>query len=134
MVTAKRRKVTTTSEKLVGETRAVITVSRDDKSTKRIRSSCIVDTGSDWTVLPADVLRGLGIKPHRREEFALANGSRVERNIGRAFVRYRGVGEFTPVVFGEDGDARLLGVVTLELLGLGVDPLRRELFPLDLRL
>lgn len=118
----------------MGETRVVLTVSRDVKSRKRVRLYCIVDTGSDWTVLPRELLEKLGVEPHRREEFGLADGSKIEREIGRVFVRFRGVGEYTPVVFGNPGDSKLLGVVTLEILGLGVDPLRRELFPLDLRL
>jgi hypothetical protein len=37
-----------------------------------------------------------------------------------------------PVVFGRRGDAPLLGVVTLEALGLSLDPLRRRLRPLRL--
>jgi hypothetical protein len=36
------------------------------------------------------------------------------------------------VVFGRRGDASLLGVMTLEALGLQLDPLRRRLRPLRL--
>jgi len=36
------------------------------------------------------------------------------------------------VIFGRRGDASLLGVVTLEALGLRLDPLRRQLRPLRL--
>ena len=39
-----------------------------------------------------------------------------------------------PVIFGEPGDAVLLGVVALEILGLVFDPLRRELRPAVLRM
>ncbi len=37
-----------------------------------------------------------------------------------------------PVIFGEPGDATLLGTVTLESLGLILDPIRRELRPLPM--
>jgi hypothetical protein len=37
-----------------------------------------------------------------------------------------------PVIFGRRSDASLLGVVTLEALGLRLDPLRRRLRPLRL--
>jgi len=38
------------------------------------------------------------------------------------------------VIFGEEGDSRLLGSFTLEALGLSLDPLRRELKPLTMLL
>jgi len=36
------------------------------------------------------------------------------------------------VIFGEKGDSTLLGAVTLESLGVWLDPLRRELRPLPM--
>jgi hypothetical protein len=38
------------------------------------------------------------------------------------------------VIFGEEGDSTLLGALTLEALGLALDPLRRELKPLPMLL
>ncbi len=38
------------------------------------------------------------------------------------------------MVFGEETDATLLGSLTLEALGLGLDPLRRELIQLPMML
>jgi hypothetical protein len=38
------------------------------------------------------------------------------------------------VIFGEKGDATLLGALTLEALGLALDPIRRELKPLPMML
>ena len=38
------------------------------------------------------------------------------------------------MIFGEAGDHVLLGSFSLEALGLGLDPLRRELFPLPMLL
>jgi hypothetical protein len=38
------------------------------------------------------------------------------------------------VIFGEEGDATLLGALTLEALGLAIDPIRRELTPVTLLL
>jgi hypothetical protein len=40
----------------------------------------------------------------------------------------------SPVIFGQKDDATLLGAVTLEALGLMVDPLKRQLRPLPLLL
>jgi hypothetical protein len=38
------------------------------------------------------------------------------------------------VIFGEPGDVLILGVVTLEELGLILDPMRREIRPMPLTL
>jgi hypothetical protein len=40
----------------------------------------------------------------------------------------------SPVIFGEPGDSALLGAVTLEALGVLLDPLKRELRPLPMML
>ena len=37
-----------------------------------------------------------------------------------------------PVIFGEKGDSTLLGAVTLEALGVILDPIKRELRPLPM--
>jgi hypothetical protein len=36
------------------------------------------------------------------------------------------------VIFGEEGDATLLGTVSIEALGFMLDPIRRELRPLPM--
>jgi hypothetical protein len=36
------------------------------------------------------------------------------------------------VIFGEEGDARLLGALSLEALGLALDPIKRDLEPMQL--
>ena len=87
----------------------------------------LVDSGAIFSVVPASVLRRLGIKPREKQEFRLANGEKIVREKGGALFRYgRRVGG-SDVVFGETGDATLLGSLTLTALGLSLDPLKREL-------
>jgi hypothetical protein len=81
---------------------------------------------------PGAVLRKLGIRPLKRERFRLADGKEIVRQKGGAVFKFRtyvGVGD---VVFGEKGDATLLGALTLEALGLCLDPIKRELRPMQL--
>ena len=88
----------------------------------------IVDSGAIYSVVPAGVLRRIGVAPREVQAFGLS----VRRPVGD--VRYE-VGDRSgaaPVIFGRRGDASLLGVVTLEALGLRLDPLRRRLHPLRL--
>jgi clan AA aspartic protease len=92
----------------------------------------VVDSGAIYSLVPARVLHAIGVEPRETQVFGLANGDTVRREIGD--VRYE-IGErsgASPVIFGRRGDASLLGVVTLEALGLQLDPLRRRLRPLRL--
>ena len=88
-----------------------------------------VDTGSSHTALPASLLRELGVTPHARQSFVLADGRSVDSEIGRTWIRIDGRSEVTIVVFAEEGTQPLLGAVTLEELRLGVDPVARKLIP-----
>jgi len=85
-----------------------------------------------YSVVPAPVLRKLGIRPIKRETFRLANGTTVVRRKGGALFKLREYVGFADVIFGEKGDAVLLGALSLEALGLSLDPIRRELKPMRL--
>lgn len=89
----------------------------------------LVDTGSEYTWVPRGVLESLGITPRRKQAFLVADGRRVERDIGYALVRAAGTEAPDLVVFAELGDMILLGVHSLEGLNLKVDPVRKELVP-----
>jgi clan AA aspartic protease len=86
----------------------------------------LVDTGSTYTVLPRALLESLGVNADYTARFRLADGTEVEREVGRAWVRYQGREQYTLVVF---GDHALLGAVTLEEFLLAPDPVERRLVP-----
>ena len=90
----------------------------------------MVDTGATYTVLPGSLLRELGIAPHRTSTFELADGRKLEMQVGRALVRLGDGEEVTLVIFGEDDVAPLLGAVTLEDFLLAPDPIRGRLMPI----
>ena len=121
-----------------GESSAVgLTVLRVDvanpsrpKRTKAI--DFLIDSGAIYSVVPAQVLKRLGIKPLAEEEFRLADGSVIVRRKGGALFQYGGRIGVADVIFGEKDDSILLGVLTLEALGLSLNPLKRELSPLPM--
>jgi hypothetical protein len=76
--------------------------------------------------LPRALLLELGVRPHNWSQFELADGTNVERDRGRAWVRLEGREEYTLVVVGED---TLLGTVTLEEFNRVVDPIKQRLVP-----
>jgi len=94
----------------------------------------LVDSGAVYSVVPAPVLARLGIQPLDEQEFRLANGEKILRKKGGALYRYKDRVGVADVVFGEEGDAVLLGALTLEALGLSLDPLKRELRELPMML
>lgn len=97
-----------------------------------VRVKLLVDSGAVYSVVPARTLEKLGVKPHSRRTFILADGSEVTQRIGDAVFRLDGRRGASPVIFAEEGDSALLGAVTLGSLGVVLDPLRRELRPLPM--
>lgn len=101
---------------------------------RMVEQAMLVDSGAVYSVIPQRILRQIGIKPIGRKVFTLADGSRIKREIGIARLQIgRAVGGST-VIFGKRRDKSLLGVVTLEDLGLAFDPVKRKLKPLPLLL
>ena len=104
----------------------------DESRTAEIQFT--VDSGAGYSVVPGTVLHDLGIEPRTTQEFFLANGDCVVRRMGLAHFEYLGKLSAAPVIFGEEGDAALMGATTLEGFGFILDPFRRELRPMPMRM
>jgi clan AA aspartic protease len=83
--------------------------------------AALVDTGSELTWLPADVLRQIGVAPRRKRTFATATKQLVTRDVGYAILSAEGYETTDEVVFAEPSDTVVLGVRTLEGFGVVVD-------------
>jgi predicted aspartyl protease len=94
----------------------------------------LIDSGAIYSVVPRLILQRLGIAPLTEQVFRLASGQSIRRQVGVALFRYQDRVGGASVVFGEEGDSALLGAHTLEALGFGLDPLRRELIQLPMML
>lgn len=94
----------------------------------------VVDSGAAYSVVPASVLSRIGIEPDTTQEFYLANGDCIERRMGIAAFEYQGKITAASVIFGEEDDAPLMGATTLEGFGFVLDPFKRELRPMPIRL
>ena len=91
----------------------------------------LIDSGAIYSLLPEPVWQAIGLAPLREMDFSLADGTIIRRSVSECRLALpQGEGR-TPVVLGQPGDAEpLLGVVTLEILGLVFDPFRRTLHPM----
>jgi predicted aspartyl protease len=95
----------------------------------RALADTLVDTGSEYTWIPRQVLEDLGVIPQRKQGFIVADGRRIDRDVGYAPVRVAGSEAPDLVVFAEAGDMNLLGAHSLAGLNLKIDPVRKELVP-----
>lgn len=89
----------------------------------------LVDTGSEYSWIPRDVLESLGVGVERAQRFRTADGRVVHRLTGYAIVHAGGTRTSDEVVFAEPGDMVLLGAHTLEGLNLRIDLNAKQLVP-----
>jgi len=101
---------------------------------KRFELEFLVDTGAMYTSLPESLLKQLEIVPVGKRSFLIASGERKEFPVGEAYIEIEGIGVTSLVLYGSEGVPSLLGVTTLELLGLQVDPTTGKLKPAELYL
>jgi len=94
----------------------------------------LIDSGATYTVLPQTVWKAIGLKPKRKMSFTLADGTAVNRAVSEAYLKLAQGEAHTPVILGKDRDQALLGVVTLEILGLVFNPFDRTLQPMRMLL
>ena len=80
-----------------------------------------VDDGVWHSILPTAFLERLGIRPLSRETFHLTNGNSLTRHRGATLVTLGPRIGLTNVLFGEPGDAALLGTDALIALTMVVD-------------
>ena len=96
--------------------------------------SFLVDSGATYSLLPTPVWEAIGLVATRKQSFTLADGTRLQRRISECFLVLSQGETHTPVILGEPGDEALLGVVTLEELGLVFNPFNRTLHPMRMML
>jgi clan AA aspartic protease len=101
---------------------------------KRVTLKTVVDTGAFLSIVPESLLKQVGVKPMWSRQFTLANGSKIERLVGTAIFQVNGQEGSSEVIFGHVDDKPILGALTLEALGLKVNPRKQKLEPIDLLL
>ena len=112
-------------EERMGHVHQRITLSAEKAVTVRM----LVDTGATFSVIPEALARAVGVKRLRRSvAITLADGRRVKLDAGTAIFRI-GDREAPATILVGDVAEPILGVETLEALGLTVDPRKRRLTP-----
>ena len=101
---------------------------------KQAKVKFLVDSGATYTLVPAEDVRVLGLEPKRSVAFSLADGTTIERRVSECHLSLPQGEGHTPVILGEPGDEALLGAITLEELGLVLNPFTRMLQPMRMML
>jgi len=118
---------------LVGITFAKVGLSnRERPDLEGVELELLVDSGAIFSVVPADVLEKLAVTRREREEFTLADGTHVAYDVGEVTFAVGNRAYTSKVVFAPEGVTPLLGALTLETLGLMLNPVTRELLPMRL--
>lgn len=101
---------------------------------KSVPARFLVDSGATYSLLRPEDWQAIGLEPKRVLSFTLADGTTVERRVSECHIALLQGEGHTPVILGEPGDEALLGVVTLEILGLVLNPFTRTLQPMRMLL
>jgi len=107
----------------LGVTRVTVKVCRVDHPEKcQTVRDLVVDTHATATVLPSEVIAKLGIKPHSKRAFTIADGtSTEEKDVSSALIEIDGRKTSDDIIAVDKG-IPLLSVRALEGLGMQVDP------------
>ena len=98
-------------------------------ATKATEVELVVDTGATYPVIPRRMAESLGIGPVETRTFTLADGSRIDRELGWAGLMYGDRASPSLVILGGEDDVPILGAFALEGLGLEADPVAKSLRP-----
>lgn len=118
----------------MGLTKVILEITNLENKSKTVRGEFLVDSGAFYTVLPKRMVEKLGIKPDYKQQFSLADGTSISRSIGNAYIIFEGRKAASPVILGKEKDSPLMGALTLEALGLIINPFDRTLHPAKLML
>ncbi len=118
----------------MGMTKVKLVLKNPFNLSKKLEGEFLVDSGAHFTVVPAKMVKTLGLKPSFEQDFSLADGKTIKRKVGNAMVEFEKHNLVVPVVLGQKDDDPLLGITTLESFGLMLDPFKRRIYKSKLML
>lgn len=104
----------------MGHVEVEVTLSSKEHA-RSVREKALVDTGATLTVLPRRIADELMVRTESRAKVLTAVGP-VEVELGEVMVEVAGKKATARVAISDIIDRVLVGVTTLEILGLAVDP------------
>jgi len=115
----------------MGFVKTKVRVSNPSNPAKHTELERLVDTGATFTLIPRGIFEEIGVEVDARFRLKVADGRFIERDAGTVWIEVEGKGYRVPVVVGDDRGVPVLGITTLEILGLEVDPITKKLKPTE---
>jgi predicted aspartyl protease len=99
-----------------------------DSTKSAVVPHLLVDTGSEFTWIPGEILDRIGVQPVKKDlQIQMANGQIVTRSVGYAILRVDRFETTDEVVFGQKGDLSILGARAMEGMNIQLDPRKKKL-------
>jgi len=111
----------------MGLTKVTVLVTNLEGKMPGYEALFLVDTGAIHCMAPGDELLKAGVKVKGKKVYELANGTPYEVEYGYAIISFMGDETVTPIIFGPKDVEPILGVLALEAIGIGVDPVNNTL-------
>jgi aspartyl protease family protein len=118
----------------MGHVRVKVRIAHPNRRNQPIEVvDALVDTGASFTTVPRPLANQLGLEVLGKHRTRTANGT-IEIDRSFAYIEYDGRDEVMPVWISDSYPGVLIGVFTLEALGLAVDPKNGRLVDSELLL
>ncbi len=111
----------------MGTTHITVTVKNPAARDRTWQGEFLVDTGAIESVIPRQHLEAIGVEPFGSRTYELADGSRLQLDMGGAVLEFMDETVMGTVVFVDDDAEPLLGLTALESAGIEVDPRNQQL-------
>ncbi len=92
---------------------------------KSFKKQFLVDTGTPYSIIDENYLKKIDVAEKRIMKFVMPNGQETTQEVTDVMFEYEGKKAPSPVVFGGKG-IFVVGKLTLETFGIGVDFTKRE--------
>lgn len=111
----------------MGTTHVTVAVKNPAARERVWQGEFLVDTGAIESLVPRQYLEAIGVEPIGSRTYEMADGRRLQLDIGGAELEFMGETVIGTVVFLDDDVEPLLGLTALESAGIEVDPRNQQL-------
>src|SRR5881628_1621893 len=90
----------------MGLTNQKLIVKERQRARRKVEVNFLIDSGAVYSLVPGSTLKKLGVRPYRKVDFALADGTTITRKVGDAYFEFRGEGGAAPVILAKKATNR----------------------------
>jgi len=115
----------------VGFVKTKVRVSNPANPSKYAELELLADAAATFTFIPGAITQETDVEANAKFKLRTADGRFIERDGSTLWLKVEGKSYKVPVILGKEGDVPVLGISTLEILGLEVDPVAKKLKPTE---